>query len=95
MYFTSFNSWIRIQIASKILKKPLKNLNSFGISQVEKSHVTLSLKGLSSEMDGGIKVVSISLKNESLQRSISFFIKGPVHNLHLKISALCKVLHSK
>ena len=43
------------------------------------------LKGLSSEMEWGMKLVSIGLPLR--QRNIFFYIKGSVYNLQLKISA--------
>jgi len=41
-----------------------------------------TLKGLSNEMDGDIQVKCFS-------------VKGPVHNLHLQISALYQILYFK
>ena len=66
-------------------------------TRLQKSHATVPLKALSSEMEEGIKVVSIerSLLRESPPRHKFFFMKGTVHNLHLKISALYQVSHFK
>ena len=50
------------------------------------------LKGLSREMEGAIKVVSNERSHYinpiTSEAKKNYFVKGPVHNLHLKYSAL-------
>ena len=55
-------------------------------------HRRKCLKGLSHEMEGGIKVVSVerSLKTHEPPRQKIYLVKGPVSQLHLKVWALCQ-----
>jgi len=57
------------------------------------------LKGLSSEMEGDIKVVGfnrkVSLNPIALEAKKSYIVKGSVHNLYLKVSALYQVFNFK
>ena len=69
-----------------------------GKSEEKKLKFLPELKGLSSEMEGGIKVVLIKrpLFKSNLRRCMKrFFIIGSPHKLLLKVSALYQVYHFK